>query len=58
MALQLCSDLEEEGRQRELAMARASLQLGRQETALDGLLDLNQQLLTALQQYRTLVEGE
>lgn len=57
MALQLCGDLEEEMRQRELAAARATLQLGRQESALEGLLELNSQLVTALQQYRALLDG-
>ena len=57
MALQLCGDLEEEARQRELATARATLQLGRRETTLEGLLELNGQLVTALQHYRALLEG-
>ena len=56
-ALQLCSDVEEEARQRELAAARASLQLGRRESALECLLELSGQLVAALQQYRALLEG-
>lgn len=56
--LQLCSDLEEDGRKRDLAGARTSLQLRRSDTALDGLLDINHQLVTALLQYRELLEGE
>lgn len=57
VALQLCGDLEEEMRQRELAAARATLQLDRRESTLDGLLELNTQLVTALQQYRALLDG-
>ena len=57
VALQLCAELEEEGRQRELAGAQASLQLGRRESTLQGLLELNQQLITALTQYKALLEG-
>ena len=44
-------------RQRELAAARATLQLDRRESTLEGLLELNTQLVTALQQYRALLDG-
>ena len=56
-ALQLCGELEEEGRQRELAGAQASLHLHRREATLEGLLVLNHQLIAALHQYKTLLEG-
>ena len=54
-ALQLCGELEEEGRQRELAGAQGSLQLGRREATLEGLLELNHQLIAALHQYKMLL---
>ena len=56
--LQLCSDLEEEGRQRDLVGAQVSLQLERREAALEGALELNHQLVTTLKQYKDLLEGE
>ena len=58
LALQLCSDLEEEARKRELVGARLSLQMRRSDSALDRLLDVNHQLVAALVQCRSLLEGE